>query len=154
RNDLISKATPLANTGYLASISPLVDPPDETTLSPDTDYYQISAVDASVIQVNVNANTSAMDPVLELVDANGARLNGCRYQGDTTSNFNSPCINDDSSNGTLNSQLEYRVPGSGSQPTSIYAHVLDWRGDARPDMTYYIGVTGAFVPIVFQTNSV
>ena len=155
RNDTPSNATVLpANAGFGASISPLLDPPDGTMLSPDNDYYRITGVGGAIIKVNVSGNSSALDPVLEFVDANGARLNGCRTPGDVSSNFNSPCLNDDVSYASRDSQLEYRVPGTSDQKTSIYAHVLDWRGDARPDMWYGISVQGSYVPIVFKTPAV
>jgi hypothetical protein len=159
RNDTVGNATKLNNGGYSASISPLLDPPTATVLSPDTDYYRITALGGATVKVNVNGysqygSPGAIDPVLELVDANGARLSACRLPGDTTSNFNSSCLNDDIVKGSnLNSQLEYLVPGTPDTKVDVFAHVFDWRGDARPDMTYSINVTGAFVPIVFQTVS-
>ena len=158
RNDIPSRATPLGNSGFQASISPLLDPPTGTTLSPDTDYYKITGAGGGTIKIVVTAysngsfNSGALDPVLEIVDANGSRLSACRLPGDTSSAFNSACMNDDIVAGVnRNSQLEYLVPGTPDTTTDIYAHVLDWRGDARPDMLYTISVSGAFVPLNFQT---
>lgn len=152
RNDTPLKATPIGNGSYGGSISPLLDPPTGTVLSPDSDYYRITAISGSIVKVRVYpTNAAVLDPVLEFVDVNGVRLSGCRLPGITTDSFNSPCVNDDVSDGTLDSQLEFRVPGTADQKMDIYAHVLDWRGDARPDMTYYLYVSGAFVPIVIET---
>lgn len=152
RNDSIATATPIANGTYTASISPLLDPPTGTTLSPDNDYYRITGAPGAIITLYVTATTDAMDPVLELVDANGVRLNSCRYEADATTNFASSCLNDDADDSTLNSRLDYRVPSTATSNTDVFAHVLDWRGDARPDMGYYIEVSGAFLPMVFQTT--
>lgn len=157
RNDIPAKATAITNGSYVASISPLVTPPTSLVLSPDTDYYRITGVGTAVIKVSVLPKTSngypMLDPVLEFVDANGARLNACRLPGDTSQNFNSPCMNDDLRSGDTSSQLEYRVPGTATDKTDIFAHVLDWRGDARPDMGYSLQVDGAFNPIVFSPQS-
>jgi hypothetical protein len=157
RNDTVSHATTLTNGSFVASVSPLFDPPTATSLSADTDYYRITAVGGAIVKANVyavssGANPAPLDPVLEFVDANGVRLNACRLPGDTTTDFNSSCLDDDISPGVdLNSQLEYLVPGTADTKADAFAHVFDWRGDARPDMIYSISVSGAFVPIVFAT---
>lgn len=157
RNDAISHATTLTNGSFAASISPLFDPPTASSLSADSDYYRITSVGGATVKVTVTAaslggfNSGALDPVLEFVDANGVRLSACRLPGNTTTNFNSSCIDDDISPGVnQNSQLEYLVPRTSDTKVDIFAHVFDWRGDARPDMSYSINVSGAFLPIQFQ----
>lgn len=37
--------------------------------------------------------------------------------------------------------------GPANTPTTLYVHVLDWRGDARPDMRYSIWVNGVVAPL-------
>jgi large repetitive protein len=87
--------------------------------------------------------------VLEIVDANGIRYGNCRQPGDTSTNFTSICMNDDISVSphNTNSSLDFQVPGTPGSVTTFYAHVFDWRGDSRPDMTYGFGVSGAALPL-------
>jgi hypothetical protein len=44
---------------------------------------------------------------------------------------------------TTDSLLFFQVPSSATGPTTFYVRVLDWRGDARPDLIYQISVSGA-----------
>jgi len=156
RNDTIATATPLPNGGWLASISPFADPPE--TPGPDTDYYKITANAGNTVTVVISAEQispdSPMDPVLEIVNAEGVRYTTCRNPGtddgvtgapDTTPTaFDDVCLNDDITLGELmDSKLEFQVPGPPGTPLTFYVHVLDFRGDARPDLRYRISVSGA-----------
>jgi len=89
-----------------------------------------------------------MDPVLELLDENGQRLQSCYAP-----QYNSPCLNDDLVPGNRNFDLELRVPGPAGVLKTFYAHVFDWRGDARPDMVYTIQVNGVVQPLSIAPSS-
>lgn len=150
RNDTIQTATLMGNGIFSASISPYIDPPAAGVRPGDNDYYKLRAATGSIVHVETiakrNSDGIPTDTVLEIVDANGVRLNSCRPPGDTSTNFSSPCLNDDisSSPHVQDSALDFQVPAN---LTEFYAHVLDWRGDARPDMTYAISVSGAVDPL-------
>jgi hypothetical protein len=76
------------------------------------------------------------------MDANGARLKTCNHIGLGMA-FNAQCMNDDVwDNSTIDSRLFLQVPGTGSTPVTFYVKVLDFRGDARPDLRYQISATG------------
>lgn len=154
RNDTPATATPITNGSYFASISPYVDPPNGVPTPGDHDYYKIVSVGGATVhlatfakQGNIN---NPLDTVLEIVDANGVRLNTCRQPGDTTSTFNGACINDDISANphVQDSALDYQVPGANNTTSAFYVHVFDWRGDARPDMVYGLNVSGVVDPLV------
>ena len=83
-----------------------------------------------------------LDTVIELLDQTGTRLNACAKPG-----FTSPCLNDDLDSSTTDSALDIQVPGPASTNVPIYLHVLDWRGNARPDMTYSLQVSGVTEPL-------
>lgn len=134
RNDTISTATPLGNGSFNASISPSGHP--NTTFSPDQDYYRITTTAASTVTVDIDAqiNGSPLDPVIEFVNASGTRLNTCVAPA-----FNSPCAHDDEVAGVQrDSFLQVQVGAN----TTFFVRVLDWRGDARPDLTYTINISG------------
>jgi hypothetical protein len=135
RNDSPSKATWINGFGISETISPFWD--ETTQLEGDNDYFRITAARGSHTRVTVNVQNSdlgnPMDPVLELVDANGSRLNWC-YSG------NSECVNDDSSPGAVDSTLDLYVPSGGSGDAEVFIHVLDYRGDARPEMVYSLSI--------------
>ena len=152
RNDTVAHATPLGDGHWLASISPYADPPDNPNPQPDTDYYKIIGNAGTTVTITTSAQSiwpsTPLDTVLEVVDGNGAQLNTCRQPGDTSNNFNSVCLNDDIVKGVnRDSQLDIKVPGQGNSQTAVYAHVFDWRGDARPDMQYYLNVSGSVPPL-------
>jgi len=163
RNDSIATATPLGNGTLSASLSPFADPVDAETGTPDSDYYRVVATAGSVVTIKVNALTSAMDPVLEMTDANGTRLQTCIDVGndnppadvppDTTpAAYDDECLNDDIDLGNIiNSELKLQVPGAQGTQATFYAHVLDWRGDARPDMGYGITASGIVEPLLITT---
>jgi hypothetical protein len=138
RNDSPATATPLSNGTYLASISPFSDPPTGVA-NPDSDYYVLTANPGATVTIEIKAQRlnppSPLDSVLEIVDANNTRLSLCSAPANL-------CLNDDIPNGgTTDSILILQVPAG--NPLTFYAHVLDWRGDARPDFIYTITITGA-----------
>ena len=158
RNDIPSKATWIGDGVTFASISPFADPPDSPSPVPDSDYYKILGTVGDVIHVAIDAKQSfpndPLDSVLEITDANGVRLNTCRQPGDTSTAFTSNCMNDDIELGVIqDSQLDVKVPGTAGTQNAVYAHVLDWRGDARPDMMYFMHVTGSVPPLVIGNAS-
>jgi Putative Ig domain len=147
RNDTPATATPLSNGTYAASISPIADPPNGA-IDPDTDYYKLTANPGAIVTVEITAARlnppSPLDSVLELVDPNGNQLTICSSDPLNASGpFGSACMNDDvTALSTTDSRLTLQVPSGNSGPLTFYAHVLDWRGDARPDMVYTITVSG------------
>lgn len=132
RNNTIGTATPLplGNATFSASISPSGNP--NTFFAPDEDYYRITTSSPLRVAIDINAqvNGSPLDSVIEFVDANGAVLNTCVAPA-----FISPCISDDEVLGVqLDSFLQIQInAGLGA---TFYLHVVDFRGDARPDMRY------------------
>src|SRR5690349_17068915 len=125
----------------------------------DSDYYKAVSLSGAVVHVETFArriqSTNTLDTAIELVDANGIRFNTCRPVGDATAPFTSPCVNDDVSATphVTDSALDFQVPGAPSTPTTFYTHVLDWRGDARPDMFYQLQVNGVVAPMIVRTTS-
>lgn len=154
RNDSIATATPLGNSQnqqipILFSISPYIDPIDAATPNPDTDYFRLVATGGSIVHVGTFAQTGALDTVIELLDQNGSRLQTCVQPG-----YTSPCMNDDVDSTTINSALDFKVPGAPSASSTFYLHVLDWRGDARPDMTYLMNISGVVEPLKISPTDV
>ncbi len=154
RNDTIATATPVGNEGATASISPYIDPPGTAPLPADNDYYKLVSLagPGSIVHIQTmaaGAGSGVLDTVIEILDGNGTRYTTCRQPGDTTSNFNSSCLNDDigGPSPSLNSALDFQVPGAPNTAITFYVHVLDWRGDARPDMVYFLGVSGVVSPM-------
>lgn len=145
RNDTTVNATPISNGSYPATISPLVDPPDSTNANPDQDIYQLTANGGAIVAVEIFAqrfpSPSPLDSVIEIIDLLGTRLTTCRSPDGTTGLFNEPCVNDDISPTTTDSRLEFQVPAG--PPQTFFVRVLDFRGDARPDLFYTITITGA-----------
>jgi hypothetical protein len=156
RNDSIATATPLGNSAnvnipIVLSISPYIDPINATTPNPDTDYYRLVANAGSLVHVETFAQRSwgvdTLDSVIELVDQNGMRLQTCGQPA-----YASICLNDDIDATTLDSALDLKVSGTAGTQKTFYAHVFDWRGDARPDMQYYLNVSGVNEPLKITTN--
>jgi large repetitive protein len=149
RNDSTANATILSNISLLASISPYSDP---STPAPDVDYYSLSAVPGSIVQVYASPNNdflqppepNSMQPVIEIVDANGTRYKTCNSSQPLPGQlYNLPCINN--LPGSLYLQGNYysfQVPGSGTAPVTFYLRLSDERGDARPDFIYTLSVYG------------
>jgi hypothetical protein len=156
RNDSIATATPISNNVTNGSISPFSDP---SSVGPDGDYYKLTANPGATVFVSVLAKrlsfASTLDSVLEIVDVSGTRFTTCNdpvqpflkapaVLDPNPNDFNNSCINDDDPNtNTTDSNLQFKVPGTSGPPVTFYIHVLDFRGDARPDMVYELGVSGA-----------
>lgn len=83
-----------------------------------------------------------LDSVIEILDQNGSRLSSCTLPGYTSS-----CLNDDLDTSTKDSALDFKAPGAANTNTTFYVHVFDWRGDARPDMLYYLNISGVIEPL-------
>ena len=135
RNDSTATATTLGNGTFAASISPSGNP--NTIVDPDEDYYRITTTAISTVTIDIDAQAigSPLDSVIEIVNAGGTQLSTC----DATTGFNSPCEDDDEVAGvSLDSFLQIQVAG----PTTFYVHVVDFRGDARPDLKYNITISG------------
>lgn len=135
RNDSIATATALGNGTFAASISPSGNP--NTVVDPDEDYYRITTTGTSTVMVDIDAQAigSPLDAVIEIVNAAGTRLSTC----DIATSFTSPCVSDDQTPGVnLDSFLQIQVVGA----TTFYVHVVDFRGDARPDLKYDIIISG------------
>jgi hypothetical protein len=145
RNDSPATATSIGNGYFQASISPYIDPTNGTPTPGDNDYYKLVSTAGSTVHVETVAKSinpgNPLDTVIEIVDGNGVQLTTCRQPGDTTTNFTSPCINDDKSATPhlQDSALDLQVPAAN---TTFYVHVFDFRGDARPDMVYHLQVSG------------
>jgi hypothetical protein len=153
RNDTVATATPVDNGLVDATISPYIDPPGTTPVAGDNDYYKLVSLSGAMVHVETLAerrfSTTSLDTVLEIVDGNNVQLTTCRLPNDTTNNFSSTCISDDVSSNPFvpDSGLDVKVPGSTNVATTFYAHVLDWRGDARPDFRYALNVSGLVAPL-------
>lgn len=166
RNDSIATATPLTNGTFSASISPYLDATGQ--VDPDTDYYVLTAKAGATVEIDVDAVNIGtfvypieMDPVIEIVDATGKRLTTCKDPGNdddrfapivvdrTPTAFDDECMNDDRgvelSTGqySTDSTLFFQPGGAAGSNQTFYVHVIEWRGDARPDILYTIKVAGA-----------
>jgi hypothetical protein len=159
RNDSPTTATPIGNGFFSASISPYEDPPNGPPTAGDNDYYKVVSLGGATVHVETQAKrfnqNNALDTVIQIVDGNGIQLGSCRQPGDTSLNFTSACLNDDisASPHIQDSALDLLVPGPTNTPLTFYLHVLDWRGDARPDMTYSLLVSGVANPMVIGPSS-
>lgn len=156
RNDSPATATLIGNGAVNARISPYIDPPNGVPFAGDNDYYKLVSLGGSTVHLETQAKRSnsgdPLDTVLEVVDGNGVRLTTCRQPGDTSTNFASQCLNNDIGSGVQDSALDLQVPGPANSATTFYAHVLDWRGDARPDMSYGLQVSGLVSPLMIQSS--
>jgi Putative Ig domain len=156
RNDSIATATPLGNsqnvpTPIVFSISPYIDPINAAVANPDTDFYKLVASAGSLVHVETSAQRTwpidPLDSVIEILDQNGTRLSTCTLPGYTSS-----CLNDDLDTSTKDSALDFKAPGAANTNTTFYVHVFDWRGDARPDMLYYLNISGVIEPLRIATT--
>jgi hypothetical protein len=160
RNDTLAQATRLGNGTISASISPYADP--ATLVNPDTDYYKLRAFGGQTvaIQVHPDSTPAFLDVVLEILDANGTRFTSCRDLVDDTPRdfvildvtpleFNDACLTNGFIVGGVvpDARLEFQVPGNPAENVFLYAHLLDWEGRARPDLTYTMTVSGVIDPI-------
>ena len=164
RNDTIATATPADNMALLSSlsVSPYADP--VYTPNPDTDYYRLVADAGAIVKLHVRAHGN-LDSVLEVLDASGVLYKTCIDPGDDTpptdliakdttpQAYDDTCMNDDIQLGEdISSRLEFKVPGTPGTQTTFYAHVLDFRGDARPDMHYEISSEGLVPRLYLYSN--
>ena len=125
---------------FQASISPFTDTPNVST--PDTDYYRILVAAGQRgprrnFREAIFYRSFPLDTVLEITDSNGTQLTtGCNQPGGSTTNFSSSCLNDDisASPHIQDSSLDYTAPSSPRLSQTVLVHVLDWSGNARPDM--------------------
>jgi large repetitive protein len=156
RNDSIATATPLGNSASLQipiplSISPYLDPINALTPNPDTDFYMLVANGGNLVHTETFAQRSwgadTLDSVIEILDGKGQRMQSCGQPA-----YISPCLNDNLDSTTLDSALDFKVPGASSTQTTFYLHVFDWRGDARPDMQYYLNISGVIEPLAITTT--
>lgn len=156
RNDTPATATLIDNGSYQASISPYIDPPNGPPLAADNDYYKATSVPGATVHVETwakrNMPGDMLDTALEIVDGNGVRQSTCNVPGNGNTTFASGCMNDDISPGVQDSSLDFKVPGATGTPTTFYIRVLDWRGDARPDMPYTLYVNGITHPLAVATT--
>jgi Putative Ig domain len=154
RNDSPATAIAISNGTFSASISPYIDPPNGTPAPGDNDYYKLVSLGGATVHVETSAKRAnpgnPLDTVIEIVDGNGRQFNTCRQPGDTSTNFSSPCINDDISSTVLDSALDFQVQGATNVGNTFYVHLLDWRGDARPDMSYQLSVSGIIDPLTID----
>jgi large repetitive protein len=153
RNDSIATATPLGNRpNIVLYISIDIDLINTATANPDADFYKLVAAGGSIVHVETAAQRSfgadTLDSVIEILDQNGNRFNSC-----TQPAYTSACLNDDLDAATVDSALDFRVPGTASSTTTFYAPVFDWRGDARPDMQYYLNISGVIEPLKISLAS-
>ena len=152
RNDSIATATPIFPGTYNASISPF----DDASGTPDQDYYSITVPDGGVLNVGVgqraanptNDRQSNFDPVLEILDSTGQRLAACNdpyfdhppagspiVPSAHPGTFTDPCMNhggDPRQDISYAANLSFKPVGT----QTVYLHVFDFRGDARPDLVY------------------
>jgi hypothetical protein len=150
RNDSPTTATTMTNGITEATISPYIDPPNGVPAPGDGDFYKIVSLGGALVHLETLAKRltpdNPLDTVIQVTDGNGAQFSSCRQPANTTGNFTSPCVNDDMSATVQDSALDFQVPGSATTPTTFYVQVLDFRGDARPDMVYMLQVSGALPP--------
>jgi hypothetical protein len=139
RNDSPATATAATTGIYDASLSPYADAAGIE--QPDHDYFRVTVAPGTILQLTVDPRyPSQVDPLTELVDVNGARISNCKVPGSTS--FASPCLSDDFDPGVNHSShLEWQN-NSGADQT-LYIHVLEWSGDARPDFKYRLTINGA-----------
>lgn len=143
RNDSIATATAITNGDYQASLSPYANA--SNVVQPDQDFYKVVVAPTNTLSVlvfplNLSLAATKTDPVLEFVDGTGLRLSNCKVPGSTT--FTSACLNDDVDPGVNHSSQLY-FKNDGASDVTIYLHVLDWAGRARPDLLYGISISGA-----------
>jgi len=157
RNDTIATATSIGNSAnapsYIPlSISPYIDPIQLTVSNPDTDFYRVVASGGSIVHVETFADRplgiSTLDTVIEILAQNGSRMSAC-----TAPSYTSSCLNDDIDATTRDSALDVQAPGATNTATTMYIHVLDWRGDARPDMLYSLNVSGVIEPLTMSPTT-
>jgi Putative Ig domain len=157
RNDSIATSTPLSNGVYRASISPYSDPPNGVG-NPDSDYYKLTANPGAIVTIDGWSfrltPPSPLEFVLEILDSNGNRLSNCATGKSTLGPFNQLCLSVANTNfNTPDPTLLVQVPSDAKSPMTFYAHALDYRGDARPDMLYELHIGTSFTQLsIFPTS--
>lgn len=141
RNDTPQTATLLLSNA-IASLSPYIDPPNEAPVVADNDFYKMPSIAGTTVTVKATTTFTITDPVLEITDANGVRMTTCNTPDSSSTSFTSPCVNDEDHTGGHNASLDVKVPGTPGDVVYIYIHVLDWSGNARPDMQYSVLASG------------
>jgi hypothetical protein len=146
RNDTRATATPISNGIIVASISPYGD----------EDFYSFHATSGATVTAEITArrlpSPSQLDSAIEIVDSAGSRPTTCRSPDrprdpitfevidPTPTAFDDECVNDDIIFGVLqDSKLEFQPSATGT----FYVHVVDLRGDGRPDLIYELSLSGA-----------
>ena len=147
RNDTRATATPISNGTIPASISPYGD----------EDFYSFHATAGNTVTVEIFARrlvpASQLDSAIEIVDSSGTRpTTGCRSPDHprdpitfaeidpTPTDFDDECVNDDINLGVIqDSRLEFQPATTGT----YFVHVVDLRGDGRPDLNYNLTLSGA-----------
>lgn len=147
RNDTRATATAVSKGTIPASISPYGD----------EDFYSFQATAGATVTVEITArrlaSPSQLDSAIEIVDGSGTRpTTGCRSpdhpfdpiafaeNDPTPTAFDDECVNDDISLGVLqDSRLEFQPTLTGT----YFVHVVDLRGDGRPDLNYELTLSGA-----------
>ena len=156
RNDSIATATPIFPGTYTVSLSPYADATGKA--SADQDFYSmvVNAGDQYDIGVSSQYNEglsasnpgsfdSQADPALEILNHAGDRIGTCNdpvVDSATSSNpylkgaanFTDPCV-DHGAFGTRGGSTLIIKMGPGLNQT-IYIHVFDFEGRARPDFIY------------------
>jgi hypothetical protein len=143
RNDSQALATPLSNGTFRASISPLDNPGGN--LTPDTDFYQLTANGGAIVTVEIAAAQlsppSPLDSVIRILDSNGNVLSSCITPSSTSGQFVDLCLNNDIVLGeNTDSRLAFRVPAGA--PVTFFVQVMDFSGNSRPDLLYAIAIAG------------
>ncbi len=148
-NNTRATATPISNGTIAASISPYAD----------EDFYSFQATAGATVAVEITArrlaSPSQLDSAIEIQDSSGTRPTTCRSPDhprdpadptnftvlpDAEVAFDDPCACDDIEIGvSQDSRLEFRPGTTGT----YYVHVVDLRGDGRPDLIYDLTLSGA-----------
>jgi hypothetical protein len=145
-NNTRDTATPISNGTISASISPYGD----------EDFYSFQATAGATVTIEITArrlpSPSQLDSAIEIQDAAGNRPSTCRSpdrpfdfntfseNDPTPTAFDDECVNDDIQTVVeQDSRLEFRPSTNGT----YYIHVVDLRGDGRPDLIYELSLSGA-----------
>jgi Putative Ig domain len=125
RNDSCATATPISNGRLRASLSPYAD----------EDFYAFQGTQGAAVTIETFA---------QRLDLDGDPLTVDSFADTVVELLNSSCtflsFNDDLSPGVLDSRmLNFSLPSTGT----FFVHVLDYRGDGRPDLAYDLQLSGA-----------
>ena len=147
RNDTVQTATQgINNFPFAATLSPYIDPPDKAPLPADNDFYKLTSIAGTIVKITAWPEGGPIDPVIEVVDGNNVRFNTCNVPSGSGGSYSTACVGDDDASGTHAASVDYKVPGATATVVTSYIHVLDWRGDARPDMQYSLNISGNIEP--------